>query len=109
MFLQLVTGGHLLIFVARAEKWFFLRPFPAAPLVLAILGTQVLAVLMAGLGWLVPDISWAMVGLVLLYSVIWVFIMGAVRNISETLLDHRTSQQRRTAALVRSDLRPLPH
>lgn len=39
----------------------------------------------------------------------WVFIMGAVRIISDMLLDHQTSQQRRNAALVSSDLRPLPH
>ena len=31
MFLQLVAGGHLLLFVTRTEKWFFLPPFPAAP------------------------------------------------------------------------------
>ena len=34
MFLQLVAGGHLLLFVTRTERWFFLPPFPAAPAVL---------------------------------------------------------------------------
>ena len=29
MFLQLVAGGHLLLFVTRTERWFFLPPFPA--------------------------------------------------------------------------------
>lgn len=109
MFLQLVTGGHLLIFVARAEKWFFTRPFPALPLVAAITGTQVLAILMAGFGALVPAISWPMVGLVLVYSLVWMFIMGAVRIVSDKLLDHRTAGRLRHAALVRADLRPLPH
>lgn len=109
MFLQLVTGGHLLIFVARAEKWFFMRPFPALPLVAAIAGTQVLAIAMAGFGWLVPAISWPMVGLVLVYSLVWVFLMGAVRIASDRLLDHRTAARVRHAALVQADLRPLPH
>jgi H+-transporting ATPase len=26
MFLQLVAGGHLLLFVTRTDKWFFLPP-----------------------------------------------------------------------------------
>ena len=44
MFLQLVAGGHLLLFVTRSEGWFFRPPFPALPLVAAILATQALAV-----------------------------------------------------------------
>jgi len=32
MFLQLVVGGHLLLFVTRTERWFFQPPFPAAVL-----------------------------------------------------------------------------
>ena len=35
MFLQLVAGGHLLLFVTRTEHWFFLPPFPGAAAVLA--------------------------------------------------------------------------
>jgi H+-transporting ATPase len=58
MFLQLVVRGHLLLFVTRTERWFFLPPFPAAPLVVAIVITQILAVLMCGFGWLIPSISW---------------------------------------------------
>ena len=58
MFLQLVAGGHLLLFVTRADRWFFRPPYPAAPLFGAIVATQVLAVLMCGFGWLVPAIPW---------------------------------------------------
>jgi H+-transporting ATPase len=50
MFLQFVAGGHLLLFVTRTERWFFLPPFPAAPLFIAILLTQILAVLMCAFG-----------------------------------------------------------
>src|SRR5262249_815166 len=55
-FLQLVVGGHLLLFVTRTERWFFLPPFPASKLLTAIVLTQILAVLMCGLGWLVSSI-----------------------------------------------------
>ena len=49
MFLQLVAGGHLLLFVTRTERWFFMPPFPAAPLFVAIVATQVVAMLMCAL------------------------------------------------------------
>ena len=41
MFLQLVVGGHSLLFVTRTERWFLRPPYPAVPLVVAILLTQV--------------------------------------------------------------------
>src|SRR5215472_3013549 len=39
MFLQLVAGGHLLLFITRSERWFFLPPLPALPLFSAIVLT----------------------------------------------------------------------
>src|SRR5260221_5390399 len=43
MFLQLVAGGHLLLFITRSERWFFLPPFPAMPLFSPIVLTQILS------------------------------------------------------------------
>ena len=40
VFLQLVVGGHLLLFVTRSERWFFLPPFPAWPLLGAAWAAQ---------------------------------------------------------------------
>jgi TPR repeat protein len=79
MFSQLVVGGHLLLFVTRTECWFFLPPFPATPLVVAILLTQVVAVLMCGFGWLVPSIPWTLIGWVWVYNIAWMFVLGGVR------------------------------
>ena len=45
VFLQLVAGGHLLLFVVRSRGNFFSRPWPARPLFLALVGTQIFAVL----------------------------------------------------------------
>jgi H+-transporting ATPase len=56
MFLKLVGGGYLL-FVNRTERRFFLPPFPAALLVVAILLTQLAAASMCGFRLLVPDIT----------------------------------------------------
>jgi hypothetical protein len=41
MFLQVVVGSHLLLFVTGTQCWFFLPPFSAEPLAVAILLTQI--------------------------------------------------------------------
>jgi H+-transporting ATPase len=106
MFLQLVAGGHLLLFVTRTERWFFLPPFPAGPLVMAILLTQVLAVLMCAFGWLVSPISWSTIAWVWAYNIAWMFVLGGVRLLTEKLVDHRTVRRERSAALVTQSLQP---
>jgi H+-transporting ATPase len=106
MFLQLVAGGHLLLFVTRTDKWFFMPPHPARPLLIAIALTQILAVLMCGLGWLVPSIPWTLIGWIWLYNLAWLFALGAVRLASEKLLDGRTARWARSAELVNQPLRP---
>ena len=106
MFLQLVAGGHLLLFVTRSEGWFWTPPRPAAQLFGAILATQVVAVLMCAQGWLVPAIPWAVIGLVWAYNIAWMFVLGGVRLGAERLYDHRTAARQRSAALVTRPLQP---
>jgi H+-transporting ATPase len=106
MFLQLVAGGHLLLFVPRTDKWFFLPPHPARPLVIAIVLTQVLAVLMCGLGWLVPPIPWTLIGWVWLYNLLWLFALAGVRPAAEKLLAGGTARWQRSAQLVNEALQP---
>jgi H+-transporting ATPase len=106
MFLQLVTGGHLLVFVTRTQRWFFLPPFPAAPLFAALLLTQVVAWLMCGFGWLVPSISWSLIGWVLVYNIAWMFVLGGARLITERFTGYRTARQARSAHLVNQSLQP---
>jgi len=79
VFLQLVAGGHLLLLVVRSRGPSFRPPVPAAPLFLAVAGTQLLAVLMCGLGWLVPHIPWKVIGLVWLYMLVWMVVLDQVK------------------------------
>ena len=79
VFLQLVAGGHLLLFVVRSRGPFFIRPWPAKPLFLAVVGTQILAVLMCGLGWFVSAIPWTIIGLVWIYMLVWMFVLDLVK------------------------------
>ena len=104
MFLQLVAGGHLLLFVTRADRWFFRPPYPAAPLFGAIVATQVLAVLMCGFGWLVPAIPWKLIAWVWAYNIVWMFVLGVVRVAADRVIEHRTDAQQRSAALVTAPL-----
>jgi len=56
MFLQLVAGGHLMLFVTRTRGGFWKPPYPSSKLFFAIVATQIAAVLMCSLGWLVPSL-----------------------------------------------------
>lgn len=81
IFLQLVAGGHLLLFVMRSRGAFFMPPWPALPLFSAIVGTQILAVLMCGFGWFVTPIHWKLIGLVWLYMLAWMVLLDLVKQV----------------------------
>ncbi len=106
MFLQLVAGGHLLLFITRTEDWFFRQPYPAAPLLWAIAATQAAAVVMCASGWLVEPISWAVIVAVWIYNIAWMFVMGGVRLITERFVDHRTSLHLHSVWIVNQSLHP---
>jgi len=74
VYLKLAVAGHLTLFVARTRHRFLSRPYPAPVLVGAILGTQTLAALIVGFGWIVAALPWSYVGLVWAYCLAWVFI-----------------------------------
>lgn len=79
VFLQLVAGGHLMLFLTRTERFFLRPPLPSPVLFLAIVGTQILAVLLCGFGWLVPQLPWTLIGLVWLYNILWMFTLDFVK------------------------------
>jgi H+-transporting ATPase len=79
LFLQLAAGGHLLLFVVRARGSLFVPPYPSMPLFLAIVGTQVIAVLLCAFGVLVPALPWLMIGLVWAYVLAWMVVMDIVK------------------------------
>ncbi len=70
LFLRLAAGGHLLLFVTRTKKAFWRRPFPSWQLFTAIVSTQIVAVLMCGLGWLMQPLPWVIIGYVWGYIVV---------------------------------------
>ena len=79
VFLQIVAGGHLLLFVMRSRGTLFSPPWPARPLFLAIVGTQVFAVLMCGFGWFVTALPWIVILMVWVYMLIWMVVLDLVK------------------------------
>lgn len=104
MFLQLIAGGHLLLLVTRTQGWFFRPPYPAMPLLVAMVATQALAVLMCGFGWFVPAISWTLIGWIWAYLLIWLVVLGIVRIATERLMDDRLARRTRSAEIVNAPL-----
>lgn len=73
VFLQLVVGGHLMLFLTRAHRSFWRKPHPSRQLFLAIVATQILAVLIVGLGLIVTALPWQLIGIVWGYNLLWMF------------------------------------
>lgn len=81
MFLQLVVAGHLLLFVCRHDHWFWQAPRPSAKLLMAIITTQLLAVVICRSGFLVPAISWDLIGIVWAQAILWMFVLNVARKV----------------------------
>ncbi|HEX2842518.1 plasma-membrane proton-efflux P-type ATPase [Hyphomicrobium sp.] len=79
MFLQLVAGGHLMLFVTRSREEFWKPPHPANKLLWAIIGTQVFATLVCAFGWLVPVLSWRLIAIVWAYNLFWMLILDRAK------------------------------
>ncbi len=104
MFLQLIAGGHLLLLVTRTQDWFFRPPYPAMPLLVAMVATQALAVLMCGFGWFVPAISWTLIGWIWVYLLVWLLVLGIVRIATERLMDNRLARRVRNTEILNAPL-----
>jgi H+-transporting ATPase len=92
LFLQLAAGGHLLLFVVRTRSSLFVPPYPSAPLFLAIVGTQIVAVLLCTYGVLVPALPWLMIGLVWAYVLVWMVVLDVVKLGYFRIADRRATQ-----------------
>lgn len=104
IFLQLIAGGHLLLFITRTEKWFFQKPYPSWKLFWAIMATQILAVFLCAYGWFMHAISWKLIGWVWAYNIIWMFALAAVRILMERLLEAKNNRHERANEIVNSKL-----
>ena len=86
MYLTLSVAGHLTIFLARTR-----RPFwsirPARVLWLAVLGTQILATVIAVSGVFMTPLGWRYVALVWGYALAWFLVTDRVKLLAYRILD----------------------
>ena len=107
LFLQLVVGGHLMLFVTRNRKGFWRAPYPAWPLFSAILATQIFAVFMTGFGWLMPALPWHIIGWVWVYNLVWMVLLDLAKLGVDHLMAHRV--QFKQVMLAKTNRALFPH
>jgi H+-transporting ATPase len=86
MYLMLSVAGHMTIFLTRTRGPFWsIRP--ARILWIAVLGTQILATLIAVYGFLMPPLGWGWAGFVWGYALIWALLSDRVKLLAYRIFD----------------------
>ena len=89
MYLMLSVAGHLTIFITRTRgPWWSNRP--ARVLLLAVLGAQTIATLLAVYGFkIMTPIGWGWAGFVWGYAIIWALVTDPIKLIAYHFIDPR--------------------
>jgi H+-transporting ATPase len=87
IYLKLSVAGHLTIFVTRTKGPFWSIK-PARILLAAVLGTQVLATLIAVYGIFMTPLGWGLAGVVWAYGLIWFLIADWVKQRAYGVFNH---------------------
>ncbi|MGN6727443.1 MAG: plasma-membrane proton-efflux P-type ATPase, partial [Tepidisphaeraceae bacterium] len=97
MYLKLSVAGHLTIFVTRTRGPFWsIRP--AKVLLLAVVGTQALATVIAVYGLFMTPIGWAAAGWIWAYALAWFLLNDRVKLLAYRLLGSPALESVKTAA-----------
>jgi H+-transporting ATPase len=94
MYLMLSVAGHLTIFLTRTRGPFWsIRP--ARILWMAVLGTQIVATLIAVYGIFMTPLGWGWAGFVWAYALIWAFVSDRVKLLAYRIFDPLTTSAKR--------------
>ncbi|GAB6270586.1 MAG: plasma-membrane proton-efflux P-type ATPase [Smithella sp.] len=86
MYLKLSVAGHLTIFLTRTRGRFWsIRP--AKILWIAVLGTQIIATLIAVYGLFMTPISWGWAGFVWGYALLWFLVNDRIKLLAYRIFD----------------------
>ena len=86
MYLMLSVAGHMTIFLTRTRGPFWSIP-PARILWAAVLGTQIVATLIAVYGFLMTPLGWGWAGFVWGYALIWALLSDRVKLLAYRIFD----------------------
>jgi H+-transporting ATPase len=78
IYLKLSIAGHMTIFVTRTRGPLWSNR-PANVLLAAVVGTQIVATLIAVFGVFMAPIGWRLAGLVWLYAAVWALINDRIK------------------------------
>lgn len=94
IFLKLSVSGHLTVFVTRTRHAFWSKPAPAPILLVAVIGTQTVATLIAVYGALMTPLGWRWAALVWAYALFWFLIEDPVKLATHYWLDRHVRPDR---------------
>jgi H+-transporting ATPase len=86
MYLKLSVAGHLTIFLTRTRGPFWTIK-PAKVLWIAVLGTQVIATLIAVYGLFMTPLGWKYAGIVWVYAIAWALFTDRIKLLAYRVLD----------------------
>ncbi len=88
LYLKLSIAGHLTVFVARTHGrlWSYR---PSWILIGAVIGTQILATLIAVSGLFMDPISWRLAGLAWIYALAWMLVLDQAKVSAYHVLERR--------------------
>jgi len=97
VYLKLSVSGHLTVFLARTRGPFW-STRPAGILVLAVVGTQVLATIIALTGFLMAPIGWGLVALAWGWAVLEFLLLDPIKLLTYGALRRQGRAAPRPAA-----------
>ena len=96
MYLQLSVAGHLTVFLARTRGPFWsIRP--SLILWVAVVGTQILATLIAVYGFLMTPLGWGWAGFVWAYAFVWFLVSDPLKLLAYRIIDPQKTEAQREA------------
>jgi H+-transporting ATPase len=90
IYLKFSVAGHLTVFVARTKGPFWSIK-PARILVLAVIGTQIVATLIAVYGLFMTPLGWTYAGLVWGYALVMFLIQDRVKLVGYSVMGKKHS------------------
>jgi len=109
MYLMLSVAGHMTIFLTRTRGPFWSIP-PARILWIAVLGTQIIATLIAVYGFLMPPLGWKWAGFVWGYALVWALLSDRVKLLAYRFFDPVKKPKPKTETKAEKDIdKDRPH
>jgi H+-transporting ATPase len=108
MYLKLSVAGHLTIFLTRTRGPFWsIRP--AKTLLIAVLGTQTVATLIAVYGLFMAPLGWKWAGFVWAYALVWALLNDRVKLLAYKIFDPVKAEAKPTVeAGAKADAKSAP-